>query len=378
MKRGLVFFSVSFLLVFFVVGCSPEAQFEKDILGDGSDALAGQAIAPGEETGCREYRSRSGGYHGSAYSTIRHCKELSDSVALGYEWQWGTRGGERSWTRSKESCSRNRAETYKCLPDGWEKCWQSCEQGCDGLSCSAPACEPTSHIDNTCDGVDDDCDGWVDDDLTLADGQCTVPGELGMCAFGLRSCVSGEWTACGQNAQGGPERCDNQDNDCDGETDEDVIDCGDGEMCRDGACVDTTCTDTDGGINLNVQGTGTGEYGTVGVQTFTDYCNAVPGPYYEKLIEYHCENNYLQFHHYDCPSGSECSNGACVSLCVDDDPENDPSFAGNADNPIIGHRDSCNSAGQLRQSECGPDGNWVTAGTVDCSAGTVCQDGACV
>ncbi len=78
-----------------------------------------------------------------------------------------------------------------------------------------------------CNGLDDDCDGETDEDVP-EDGQNCDTGKLGVCKDGKWSCADGLLT-CNQTRQPTYEACDNLDNDCDGETDEDVPE--DGQNC---------------------------------------------------------------------------------------------------------------------------------------------------
>jgi MYXO-CTERM domain-containing protein len=81
---------------------------------------------------------------------------------------------------------------------------------------TGPICErvvdPSAEI---CDGLDNDCDGIVDE---LDGSNCTVEGQTGRCAVGVRTC-SGASEACEPLYGPMPEICNGLDDDCDGTTD---------------------------------------------------------------------------------------------------------------------------------------------------------------
>ena len=92
-----------------------------------------------------------------------------------------------------------------------------------------------NEADNICDGLDNDCDGETDENLenTLSDNQ------IGVCKNSLKVCdgVNGLIEPDYSNIADYEETevsCDNKDNDCDGDTDEDLekIICGKGECAR--------------------------------------------------------------------------------------------------------------------------------------------------
>jgi hypothetical protein len=94
---------------------------------------------------------------------------------------------------------------------------------------------PTQGLDTTCNGVDEDCDGTADDEYNGTWTQCGI----GECAtWSKAQCINGTVVA-GCTPKTPPSTtdatCDNKDNDCDGQTDEDVpktpVTCGQG-LCQ--------------------------------------------------------------------------------------------------------------------------------------------------
>jgi len=94
-------------------------------------------------------------------------------------------------------------------------------------------CVPSQEL---CNGKDDNCNDKIDEDLTR---QCSNINEYGTC-YGDEICDEEEWVNC--NALSASEEiCDNQDNDCDGYTDENL------ECCEPvpEICSDSTDNDCD-------------------------------------------------------------------------------------------------------------------------------------
>lgn len=119
-----------------------------------------------------------------------------------------------------------------------------CESGATRDTCQAFADALGAEL---CNGVDDDCDGQTDEGFDL--GRVCSVGQFGCTSLGRTVCASDERrTACDATVVNGvDERCNNQDDDCDGSTDEDFAlgaSCtvGLGQCARTGAraCVGTT------------------------------------------------------------------------------------------------------------------------------------------
>jgi hypothetical protein len=114
----------------------------------------------------------------------------------------------------------------------------TCDRGHTHCVDGGLACRPVATVEEACGNrVDDDCDGEVDEDCGCSPGQTQACGTSeGACRAGLQTCFEGAWGECAGTTGPQAERCNGEDDDCDGRTDEDWAELGqpcvvDGRAC---------------------------------------------------------------------------------------------------------------------------------------------------
>ncbi|MBR9690184.1 hypothetical protein GOV08_00695 [Candidatus Woesearchaeota archaeon] len=110
-----------------------------------------------------------------------------------------------------EGISRKCGSNKGICEQGTQKCVEGEWGYCTGVV------YPQNEI---CNGKDDDCDGKIDE---ILERTCGNSPTLGTCQNGMQQCDNGTWSECDGQVFPKPEKCDEVDNDCDGETDEGLV-----------------------------------------------------------------------------------------------------------------------------------------------------------
>jgi len=188
-----------------------------------------------------------------------------------------------------------------------------CDDGVDNADADSlvdyndPGCSGPTDDDE----IDGECDDTVDND---GDEATDYPSDGGCTGYS-----DNDETNCGDDVCEGGEDCDNCAADC---LESGQVCCNGvaywGDCCDDNDCtlpevcvshycsIPDSCSDTDGGFVITVEGTVSGYSGGF-PYSYTDFCNQT------YLEEFYCIGNQWDSGFFDCSINfTSCSNGACV------------------------------------------------------------------
>ena len=216
--------------------CEPQAESCDGIDNDCDGAIdeavdpvasqCGQGIcaAQGERT-CVDGQTVDSCQEGQALAET--CDDQLDNDCDGQTDEADCAGGEAPCVPGPEVCDGQDNDCDEVVDEGIAPEASQCGTGACAaqgqITCvdgnAVNSCQPGLAGPEICDGEDNDCDGQLDEGLAPVATQCGV----GACAStGEESCVNGEIVDSCQAGVAGIEVCDGEDNDCDTNTDEDI------------------------------------------------------------------------------------------------------------------------------------------------------------
>ncbi len=201
-------------------------------------------------------------------------------------------GTDEDFPQKGQACDG--ADTDLCKEGNWV-----CNQAGTGLDCG----DNTGNNAELCNNQDDDCDAVTDEDFPEK-GQSCDGGDDDSCKEGTFVCnANGSGLDCNDNTGTNVELCNNQDDDCDGTTDEDFpqkgqpCDGADGDLCKEGIYF------------CNAQGTGLdcNDY----TNTNTEACDGED----DDCDGQTDEDDPLDMCGTVAHGSPQCAAGACVAVC---------------------------------------------------------------
>jgi hypothetical protein len=226
-------------------------------------------------------------------------------------------------------------------------------------------------VETRCDNLDNDCDGQIDEGCACTTGSTRPCGtDIGECTAGTQTCTSGQWGVCIGGVNATAELCDGRDNDCDGTIDNGILP----QQCALslGVCAGRTQSCVGGTWQACTNTTST--YGPDYQQT-ESLCDGLDNDC-DGLVDESLTQACTLTLGVCANRNTTCSNGAWLACNYGASYQQTESLCDGLDNDCDGQVDegcACTS-GQTRP--CGTDTGACVAGTQSCVNGqwsTACQ-----
>jgi len=258
---------------------------------------------------------------------------------------------------TEDASTATHPDANEACPDG-DGDGFSATPGCGMLDCNDRNGLVFPGAAEACNDIDDDCDG--DKDEALGEGSCGV----GACEQSAPFCVAGRPGVCTPGMPAATERCNSVDDDCDGNTDEDVV----GPACGTGACARTAAC-----VNGAISACTPGPTGAETCNRIDDDCDGtIDNGFRAQVVS--GMYSVLQTHHSGCNAGTRigpdcnaamhracvaatCSNGGfgpvensgdtAIYTCVTASEERDVTYA-----VLATHHAGCDGARQRIGPDC--------------------------
>jgi hypothetical protein len=267
--------------------------------------------------------------------------------------------------------------TEGCEQFGVGVCSNFAEFVCEGgvITCNFEAIPTYEETESSCDGLDNNCNGLTDENMVdVPDLSVTTCPSLGVCGENVEaSCVDGAWECSFGDVndfeEGEETLCDNKDNDCDGLVDEGLTDPSESDCKGDGVCA------TDVQVACS-QGEWLCDYSAISAYSgeFEYLCDGVDNNCDGSVDEASCD--LLE----PCLEDDQCLTGGCRTT-----PDDSASYCAPGAECVIEDENGDITTVPPATSACAGDsassscviGNWTTPVPCDENA-PVCTNASCV
>jgi hypothetical protein len=182
-----------------------------------TDEAVTRACGPTPQGACMSGTEEcvAGAWSGTCVGAVESGAEVCDPEGVDENCDGASNEGCACAAGATQTCG---TDTGVCVP-GTQTCDELGQWAQDCVGAVGPQTE-------VCDGqADEDCDNKVDEGCDCTNGATRMCGQMrGECRPGMSTCSEGKWsTTCAGEKGPAADGCDGRDNDCDGSTDENVL-----------------------------------------------------------------------------------------------------------------------------------------------------------